>query len=262
MTPARLHVLTARRSAAAVVLRRGPSEKVAAIGWDRDSGKLCEPHWLRGRIYEYRADLSPDGRHMIYFAGKGGRWWTALARAPRLTAIALWPQADTWGGGGAFDLDGRLWLSAGTARELPDGLEAASPHAFPHATDGIHMGGTHAAKLVLRGWRQDGGAAYATRLSRPITGGWRLVQGYNTGQANRAIVSSTFWLQPPAAETIAQPGWEWADVWNASVQFAAKGCLWQADVGEQGLATPELIADLNDMRPDWPERSTRTESAR
>jgi hypothetical protein len=253
MTPARLHVLTARRCSAAVVLRRGPSGQVAAIGWDRDTGRLSDAHWLRGRIYEYRADLSPDGRHMVYFAGKGGRWWTALSRAPGLTAIALWPQADTWGGGGAFDFDGRLWISAGTPKDLPDGLEAASPRAFQHSTDGLWMGGTHFKGLALRGWSHDSGQAYGARLSRPATGGWRLCQGFRTGAANRSILSPVFALQPPGGgPTQPQPEWEWADMWNAWVQFAAKGALWQAELDAAGLGTPTLIADLNEMRPDWP----------
>jgi len=35
--PARVHIILARESDRAIVLRRGPSESVATIGWDRDN---------------------------------------------------------------------------------------------------------------------------------------------------------------------------------------------------------------------------------
>ena len=64
--------------------------------------------WLRGRLYELRADLSPDGKYLIYFA-MNGHWgsrakgaWTAISRAPYLTAIALFAKGDCWNGGGLF----------------------------------------------------------------------------------------------------------------------------------------------------------------
>jgi hypothetical protein len=46
--PPRLFVLTATGSDAAIVLRRGPADWVAAIGWDRATDSFGEPHWLRG----------------------------------------------------------------------------------------------------------------------------------------------------------------------------------------------------------------------
>jgi hypothetical protein len=71
--PARLHVLLASEACVGVVIRRGPARAVCSILWDRNSDKFETGQWLRGRIYERRADLSPDGRYMIYFA-MNGRW--------------------------------------------------------------------------------------------------------------------------------------------------------------------------------------------
>ena len=71
--PARLHAILARRGSYAVVFRRGPSDKVAVIGWDRSSDTFTLGQWLRGRIYPLRCDLSPSGKHLIYFAAKYGR---------------------------------------------------------------------------------------------------------------------------------------------------------------------------------------------
>ena len=71
--PARLHAILARRGSYAVVFRRGPSDKVALIGWDRHNDTFTLGQWLRGRIYPLRCDLSPSGKHLIYFAAKFGR---------------------------------------------------------------------------------------------------------------------------------------------------------------------------------------------
>jgi hypothetical protein len=71
-------------------------------------------------MYPDKCDLSPDGKLLIYFAGKFGdrqmdkgydRTWTAVSRPPYLTALALRPIGDTWGGHGVF-LDDRTVLVA------------------------------------------------------------------------------------------------------------------------------------------------------
>src|SRR4029078_2837241 len=71
--PARLYVLLASEARVGVVIRRGPARAVCSILWDRNSDKFETGQWLRGRIYECRADLSPARRYMIYFASIG-RW--------------------------------------------------------------------------------------------------------------------------------------------------------------------------------------------
>ena len=66
--PARLHVILAREAPKAVVFRRGPSGSVCTLGWDLETDTFTMGQWLKGRIYEYRSDLSPNGELMIYFA--------------------------------------------------------------------------------------------------------------------------------------------------------------------------------------------------
>ena len=89
--PARLHVLLAREAPVGLIIRRGPSHSVASVLWNRRTDRFTLGQWLRGRIYERRCDLSPDGTHVIYFA-MNGRWqsdvkgsYTAIARAPAST---------------------------------------------------------------------------------------------------------------------------------------------------------------------------------
>ena len=256
MIPPRLHVLTAMGCSAALVLRRGPAGVVASLGWDRDSHEITPGQWLRGRIYEYRADISPDGRHWVYFASKGGSHsWTAVARTPWLRAVAYLPQGSTWCGGGAFTSDGRLWLNGAQLRpEESTAFRPAPPDAYPHSTDGLHGGNLYAAMLERRGWRREG-EAYDAVLRRDLPeGGW-IELGFVAHARNRAIVSNRYAVVNAKGARTEQPDWEWADLWGGRLQFAARGALWEARGGEarrlrdfSGMGFEEVQAPYEGVR--------------
>jgi hypothetical protein len=255
MTPPRLHVLTASRTDYAVILRRGPARSVATIGWHRSEDTFELGQWLHGRIYEHRSDLSPDGRHMIYFAGSSrsirtGSWHTVVSRAPWLHAIAFLPQEWTWHGGGAFTETGEVFLNGGgTLPGTPDGLRQAAPDAFPHGTDGFHMGALYAAMQARRGWVHAGGERYDIRLTKSVASGWSLEATVALNRRNRALLSNAFALTGPHDARIDLPDWEWAEVWKDGVHFAAKGALFYAEIGDEGVLRNErLIRDFSDMK--------------
>jgi hypothetical protein len=92
---ARIHVLLASDAPVGLVIRRSPSKCVATLLWNRMKDEFQLGQWLKGRIYERRSDLSPDGKHFLYFA-MNGKWqteargsWTAISRAPYLKALAI-----------------------------------------------------------------------------------------------------------------------------------------------------------------------------
>ena len=121
--PARIHVLLAHDAPLGVVIRRGPSRQVCTMLWNRETDEFRLGQWFKGRIYERRADLSPDGKYLIYFA-MNGRWgseargsWTAISRAPYLKAIALYPKGDCWLGGGLFTGNRTYYLNDGCGAE-------------------------------------------------------------------------------------------------------------------------------------------------
>ena len=251
MTPPRLHVIPAVACDKALILRRGPSGQVATLLWDRADDSFERGQWLIGRIYEHRADLSPDGRHMVYFAGTGQRWWTAVSRAPWLRALAFFPQNHTWHGGGGFDADGRLWLNGASAghETLPDGLKPAPDTAFPHDTDGFHMGGMYAALMALRGWEHLAGQRYDTVLGKSIGAGWRLELSFQLSAKNRAIISNRYELVSEVRDLRrACPQWEWAEPYKDVLQFARNGALHTARLDQDGtLHDVETIRDFSDM---------------
>lgn len=110
----RLYVILARKAPLAVVFRRGPSKQVLLVLWHTDTDQFVEGQWLKGRIYERRCDLSPSGKRLIYFAARyRGPYetWTAISKPPFLTALALWPKGDSWGGGGLFNREKEILLN-------------------------------------------------------------------------------------------------------------------------------------------------------
>jgi hypothetical protein len=184
---ARLHVLLAADSRSAVVIRRGPSRHACVIGWNRANDRFEVGQWLYGRIYERRCDLSPDGRHLIYFA-MNGRWrsgalgsWTAISRAPYLKAVGLWPKGDCWNGGGLFVANDRFWLNDGcghqTARQAPSLThQAECPWAGPY---GGECPSVYYPRLRRDGWelverRPDGAGGRITYFEKRVNEHWLL----------------------------------------------------------------------------------------
>lgn len=79
----RLYVIQARESSSAVVFRRGPSKHVQLVKWNTDTDEFEEGQWFKGRIYERRCDLSPNGRFLVYFAANYKEpflSWTAVSK--------------------------------------------------------------------------------------------------------------------------------------------------------------------------------------
>lgn len=111
---ARIYAILARDTPLAIVFRRGPSKKVLLSTWNTATDAIEYGQWLKGRIYERRCDLSPKGDLLLYFAAsfrKPYYSWTAISRPPFLTALALWPKGDCWGGGGHFLNDDQIGLN-------------------------------------------------------------------------------------------------------------------------------------------------------
>lgn len=113
----RLFILLARDAPLGLILRRGPSKWCHLILWDTRRDVFTNGAWFRGRIYEDKCDLSPDGTLLVYAVHQGHRLqtsytssYTAVSRPPWLHALALWPMATTYGGGGRFMDDKHLSL--------------------------------------------------------------------------------------------------------------------------------------------------------
>lgn len=154
-----LFVILARNGRDAFIFRRGPGKQVLLIKWDRRRDRFESGQWLKGRIYERRCDLSPSGDLLVYLAAKHKGpigTWTAVSKPPYLTALALWPNLGTWGGGGLFESEGWLLLNHDAGyRKLADGFQvpknmmvrALGEHAGRGEDDPIYH-----TRLLRDGW--------------------------------------------------------------------------------------------------------------
>lgn len=167
LPPCRLFIIFARQAKRAVIFRRGPSDWTELILWHTDTDEFVAGQWFKGRIYERRCDLSPDGTKLIYFAQKINKRtlqdreytyaWTAVSKPPYLTALALWPKGDCWHGGGLFEDDRTVFLN-----HRP---ESAQPHP-KHRPQGLTVRPNPEA-------RGENDPLYSSRLDRD---GWQVEQ--------------------------------------------------------------------------------------
>ena len=156
---ASLFVILARNGRHAVIFRRGPSKQVLLIKWDRRKDQFELGQWFKGRIYERRCDLSPSGEMLVYFAAKHKGpigTWTAISRPPYLTALALWPNMGTWGGGALFESEYSLLLNHDSLhRKLAEGFRVPARMRV-HPLGGQPAGGEdnpiYHMRLVRDGW--------------------------------------------------------------------------------------------------------------
>jgi len=179
----RLYSILAREAQLAVVFRRGPSKQVLLTLWRTDTDQFFEGQWLKGRIYERRCDLSPSGKRLIYFAANYRKpyfSWTAISKPPFLTALALWPKGDGWGGGGLFADETEILLNH---RDQEQHL--AEDFQLPDFVQVKPLG-------QRAGWGEDS----PILDQRMMRDGWKLVQ---SGKEIRHDIGAAVWIEfePP-----------------------------------------------------------------
>lgn len=259
--PPRIHVLLAREAPFGVVIRRGPSKSVCTIGWDLRRNTFELGQWMRGRIYERRTDLSPDGRYLIYFA-MNGRWgtlakgsWTAISRAPYLKAIAMFPKGDCWHGGGLFTGNRQYWLNEGYGHEtMLQTSEVRRDDSYaPDGGVGGECLGVYYPRLLRDGWRFAGQReAGIDVFEKPVVRGWflrKLACASIRHKAGRGCYWDEHELVHPRLGTVLpMPGWEWAEVSGTRLVWAESGTIRAGRVNRGGLCDDRVLADFNDMK--------------
>jgi hypothetical protein len=240
---------------------------------------------LKGRIYERRSDLSPDGDLLACYVANNRPplySWVAISRPPYLTALALWPGQGMWGGG-LFGDDWRTlrlnYLSLSqpltpTDQERPTSLKVSliTPLVDEEALVSL--------RLERDGWiirtegkriRMKRGSPFQTRFDPPAirdkaigAGGFKLrVALHGTGETNGSPYVETSQILDHQDHLVLDLGRiDWSDIdHNGDVLYAAHGCLYRLrnqEIGsEPGRAAPSMIADLNGLdfesvvAPEW-----------
>jgi hypothetical protein len=257
---ARLHVLLASASPMAVVIRRGPSKAICTFGWNRNGDSFQLGQWLRGRIYERRSDLSPDGKHFLYFAMNGrpssetGGSWTAISRAPYLKALVLWGKGDCWNGGGLFTDRRRYWLN-GCHKLLRDSTVVARDAGYrpPPRLGNNECLGVYFPRLLRDGWllagrREEKGDAL-TIFEKPAGKRWTL-RKIATATLHHPVGKGCYFdrhelVNRRTDQTLAFPDWEWAEVDGQRLVWAEAGKLCASRLAPDGLAAVRVLRDFN-----------------
>jgi hypothetical protein len=263
--PARIHVLLARDARYGVVIRRGPSKHTCFAGWDRTNDTFEPSQWLMGRVYERRSDLSPDGRHIIYFA-MNGKWksetrgsWTAISKSPWMKSIALFAKGDCWHGGGLF-LDNRTcWLNNGYGHEILQQTRdiTISSTYQPKENYGGECPGVYFVRLQRDGWelknRERHDKSHSkTIFEKPLPQGWTL-RKISHAQIDSPKGKGCFWdehvLISRAGEIQEHPNWEWADLDEMRIVWASNGCLHARTIQTGSkLGETKTLYDFNEMQ--------------
>ncbi len=235
----RLYAILARRSPIAVIFRRGPSKSVLLIRWDTSNDRFEHGQWLKGRIYERRCDLSPDGDLLLYFAANYKeplRSWSAISRPPFLTALAMWPKGDGWGGGGHFLSQHRMELNhRKNEMSLAPGFQL--PKWLRVGQFGEHPG------------RGEDDPIWSKRLQRD---GWTLV---SWPTKEKDDFGSRVWWEPDPAIKLVKPNPKWPE--RYSLEMAIVG-IKERD-GPWYLIEHSVVRDGGQVdrigRSDWAEWS-------
>ena len=265
--PARLFVALSGDKKRNLIIRRGPTRQVATFLWDRTKNTFTLGQWLKGRIYEHRLDISPDGRHMIYFATKptSPKTWTTVSKTPWLKALDFHSWIGTWGGGGLFaGNDAYILNGNGDSSEvrLLSGLsivamskkyDALSKTINHSSVDSSLFHNTYGLRLLRDGWSFVSGAKetgdHITRFSKTLKSGWYLYKCIRGGQReNRSAEHETHTLiNPDKGISIDMPNWEWAEFRDSKVFWAEAGSLYEArPEKEGGVGKPKLLHDFNE----------------
>lgn len=262
---ARVHVLLARDAPFGVVIRRGPSKEVAVIGWNRNTDQFTLGQWLKGRIYERRCDLSPDGKHLIYFA-MNGKWesetkgsWTAISKAPYLKAVGLWAKGDCWHGGGLFMENDQYWINDGYGhRELKIPWDLVRVSSELEGGVGGECFSVYFPRLLRDGWT----LAAEPDSADDNSGTWRFEKVTRAGWTLRKHVHSSSYRQQGKGcyydthqlirandgTTIDHPTWEWADFEGRRLMWSEFGKLFVATLEPTGVGDVREVYDFDSMK--------------
>lgn len=268
----RIFGIVAREAPRVLLLRRGPSKHVLAITWDTIRHEFHAGQWFKGRIYEHRCDLSPSGERLVYLAANNKAplyAWTAVSRPPFLTALALWKNCGTWGGGGLFERERALALNSGGRLQPDDGFRL--PKGFvvkPVATwagrgedDPIRT-----LRMQRDGWTLDDEGTTG-QYSRSGRFKWEYLRPQRwsklrrkmrlerrvlgVGETNGPWYTTEHRVFDGAGEVVLDLGLtDWAD-WSHSDEllFARDGRVFRAGIRADGvLHLPEELIDLRSLR--------------
>lgn len=279
--PPRLHVLIASEAPYAVVLRRWPSKETTTFGWDLTTDTFTYGQWVKARIYPEMCDLSPDGKHLLYFAQTHkGQYVTyfGISIAPYLKAINFYNEAGTYTIGGHWVDTKTFWVEGISSVErectwlkrvdAPNGRQRS--FVFRNQRCGWGHLKEESKDFYYRDFfKEDFGFALLDLLAKVawnLTGrkktwivenqfakwvgsDWVLIKTVHSDSDAREGKGS-YWedhllVKRDSQTPILKPDWEWAD-YDAPrdrILYAEKGKIFAVKLTNDGLGEPTELFD-------------------
>ena len=246
---ARLFVLIPTQSHNAIIICRRSSKKVGLFHWDMLTNKIRVSQWMKGRIYEYFADISPNGKHFIYSMNQKGCGYTVISKAPWIKAISMWENVGGWGGG-IFINDKQYMLydgHMGHKKFLDKSLEYIEKEKFSTKYLEFLNGLLYSQRLIDRGWSRvskgDNIEVFQKNIEKNIFLE-KTLYGYPHGSNVKG--KGQFWETHKLIindEIEEKKDWEWCEYRYNNIYYAQKGCLYERSSvnGES-----KLIYDFNE----------------
>lgn len=261
VVPPRLSVLLARDSANAVVICRHKSKRTAIIGWDRKTDTFEVTQWLKGKLYPSRSDISPDGRHWVYFAmSERGRTYTVLAKVAYLKALDFYPKKDAWNGGGLFFTNNSYWLNDGGWKHEIGSQTSGMSVKYQWGREAERLQGEdpliYFRRLRRDSWSDQGYTVinkcngYNT-FRKKINDTLDLIKIYHAGldypEGKSPYYEEHVIYNHRTGENMKYPNWQWADVDQERVLWAENGNIYGAGIKDVRVADAAALFETGPL---------------
>ncbi|MDP1977367.1 hypothetical protein [Undibacterium sp.] len=260
--PARLHLLPAKSASYTVVLRRKPTDWFHVLRWNTETDEIENGAWFHGTLYPTRADLSFDGRFLVFLAlEKGIACLNRISHAPLLTQIHEAEANGTYRGGGYWESPTHLRLNGWTieARDGRKKVEETLSATLETYEDELGETGVLYQRLRRDGWSRAGDNWGNTSQSgnHICTGddGWTnqpsaahpTLRMVNTGYKNSSL-QFKFWLEEFPKLIPEQADWA---CWDALGQllFSCAGSLYKYALDDIRAGTARTVINLEHLSP-------------
>jgi hypothetical protein len=238
-------VLIPNKSGQAIVIRRGPAKKVGLFTWNIENNEVKSYQWLKGRIYEYCSDISPDGKHLMYSAIRKGKSYTVVSKAPWLKALSLWRNVGGYGGG---------LLNNNYNYMLNDGSEYYNEFRSGKLTglrsdSELLENGVYAARLIRNGWELVDKTRQHFKFRKALGKNKFIEKLWHHWTTLTPSGIPSFWeshLLIFDGARISKDNWEWSEVYKSDLLWSENGCIYKARKNNlEEISTPELVHDFN-----------------
>lgn len=250
ITNAKNFVLIPTKSDKAIIIRRGPAKQVGIYSWNLKNDEIKSYQWLKGRIYEYFSDISPDGKYFLYSANKKGKSYTVISKSPWLKAISLWRNVGGYGGG----------LLNNTSYMLYDGYESYNSFRSTELT-GLHMEseaikiGVYPSRLIRNNWTIKDKTNENITFSKTLGKNKVIEKIWHNWTQSTPSGTPSFWERHRLIFDdiiMAKDQWEWCDVYKNDLLWSENGCIYRArNTNNKQINTPKLVYDFNNE--EWRE---------